>query len=41
MAKGFQPLQPGQVIPVMGAMQGHPESSRLWEKHIDQIIRNT
>jgi hypothetical protein len=39
IAKGFPPLQPGQVIPVMRAMQGHPESSRLWEKHIDRIIR--
>jgi hypothetical protein len=26
-AKGFKPLKPGQVIPVMRAMQGHPESS--------------
>jgi hypothetical protein len=25
------------VIPVLGAMQGHPESPRLWEKNIDQI----
>ena len=23
----------------MRAMQGHPEVSRLWEKHIDRIIR--
>jgi hypothetical protein len=38
-AKGFKPLKEGQVIPVMRAMQGHPESSRLWEKHIDRIIR--
>lgn len=38
-AKGFPPLKEGQVIPVMRAMQGHPESSRLWEKHIDRIIR--
>jgi hypothetical protein len=38
-AKGLKPLEPGQVIPVMRAMQGHPESSRLWEKHIDRIIR--
>jgi hypothetical protein len=38
-AKGLPPLKEGQVIPVMRAMQGHPESSRLWEKHIDQIIQ--
>lgn len=37
--KGFPPLLPGQVIPVMQAMQGHPESSRLWKKHIDRIIK--
>jgi hypothetical protein len=36
---GFTPLEPEQVIPVMRAMQGHSESSRLWEKHIDRIIR--
>jgi hypothetical protein len=38
-ARGFPSLLPGQVIPVMRAMQGHPESSRLWEKHIDRIIK--
>jgi hypothetical protein len=38
-AKGCTPLLPGQVIPVMRAMQGHPESSRLWEKYIDRIIK--
>lgn len=37
-AKGLPPLLPGQVIPVMRAMQGHPKSSRLWEKRIDRII---
>jgi hypothetical protein len=34
------PLGPGQVIPVLSAMQGHPESSRLWEKHADSILRD-
>lgn len=29
----------GYVIPVLRAMQGHPESPRLWEKHIDRILR--
>lgn len=32
-------MLPGQVIPVMRAMQGHPELSRLWKKHIDRIIK--
>ncbi len=26
------------VIPVLSAMQGHPESPCLWEKHADQIL---
>jgi hypothetical protein len=29
----------GWVIPVLAAMQGHPESPRLWEKHCDKILR--
>jgi hypothetical protein len=28
----------GHVIPVLSAMQGHPESPHLWEKHADQIL---
>jgi hypothetical protein len=28
---GPKPIPPGYVIPVMSAMQGHPESPRLWE----------
>jgi len=32
------PIPPGHVIPVLLAMQGHPESSRLWEKHADAIL---
>lgn len=39
IARGRQPIEEGQVIPVMRAMQGHPESSRLWERHIDRIVR--
>ena len=27
------------VLPVQGALQGHPESARLWAKLIDRIIR--
>ncbi len=33
--KGKTPIPNGHVIPVLGAMQGHPELPRLWEKHID------
>jgi hypothetical protein len=29
----------GYVIPVLAAMQGHPESPRLWEKHCDRILQ--
>jgi hypothetical protein len=38
--KGKPPIPDGHVIPVLGAMQGHPESPCLWEKHIDQILRD-
>jgi hypothetical protein len=37
--KGREPIPEGYVIPVLAAMQGHPESGRLWEKHIDKILR--
>jgi hypothetical protein len=30
--KGKTPIPNGHVIPVLSAMQGHPESPRLWEK---------
>ena len=30
----------GYVIPILSAMQGHPESPRLWEKHADAILRD-
>jgi hypothetical protein len=33
------PLEEGLVIPILSAMQGHPESPRLWEKHADSILR--
>jgi hypothetical protein len=32
------PIPPGAVIPILSAMQGHPESPRLWEKHADAIL---
>jgi len=34
------PLKPGEVIPILSAMQGHPESPRLWEKHADSILQD-
>jgi hypothetical protein len=33
------PIQVGYVIPILSAMQGHPEPPRLWEKHADSILR--
>ncbi len=38
-SKGRHPIPPGQVIPVLVAIQGHPEELRLWEKHADAILR--
>ncbi len=32
------PIPPGMVIPILSAMQGHPESLHLWEKHSDAIL---
>jgi hypothetical protein len=32
------PIPHGHVIPILSAMQGHPESPRLWEKHADAIL---
>ena len=29
----------GHAIPILSAMQGHPESPRLWEKHANAILR--
>ena len=37
---GPKPIPPGYVIPVMSAMQGHPESPRLWEWLIDRLLRD-
>ena len=36
--KGRPPIPTGHVIPALSAMQGHPESPRLWEKHADAIL---
>jgi deoxyuridine 5'-triphosphate nucleotidohydrolase len=38
---GNPPIPPHlTVVQVQNAIQGHPESPRLWEKHIDRILRN-
>ena len=38
--KNRAPIPKGYVIPILAAMEGHPESPRLWEKYADKIIRN-
>ena len=35
---GRPPLRPGDIIPILGNMQGHPEAPRQWAKHIHKII---
>ena len=37
--KGRPPIPSNHVIPILSAMQGHPEARRLWEKHADRILR--
>ena len=37
--KGRPPIPDNHVIPILSAMQGHPEAPRLWEKHVDKILR--
>ena len=37
-SKNWPPLPPGYVIPVKPAMQGHPKSPRLWERHINWFL---
>eukprot|EP00804_Cyclotella_cryptica_P012200 CCRYP_009883-RA/>CCRYP_009883-RA protein AED:0.21 eAED:0.21 QI:0/-1/0/1/-1/1/1/0/337 len=37
--QGNPPIPDGYVIPVRRAMQGHPESPRLWEKWCDNVIK--
>ena len=31
---GNKPIPDGYVIPILKALQGHPKSPRLWDKHI-------
>ena len=35
-----RPVPPGYVLQVKKALQGHPESPRLWAMLIDRIIKN-
>ena len=37
--QGRPPIPKGFVLPVQHALQGHPESPRLWAEFIDRIIR--
>jgi hypothetical protein len=36
-----EPIQTGWVIPIQRALQGHPESPRLWHQHIHNILTKT
>ena len=36
--KGRPPIPANHVIPILSAMQGHPEAPCLWEKHADWIL---
>lgn len=36
--KGRSPIPKNYVLPVNNALQGHPESPRLWEQHIHKIL---
>jgi hypothetical protein len=37
--KGRDQIPAGYVVPVLAAMQGHPEAPKLWAKHADKIIK--
>ena len=39
LARYGKNIPEGWVVPVLAAMQGHPESPRLWEKHCDRILK--
>jgi hypothetical protein len=38
-AQNRPPIPHGHVIPLLSAMQGHPESPCLRENHADEILR--
>ena len=35
-----KPINRSLVLPILRALQGHPESGRLWEIHINKILRS-
>jgi hypothetical protein len=35
---GRPPMPKGHVIPMQRALQGHPESPRLWHRHIHNVL---
>ena len=35
---GNAPIPYGHVIPILKALQGHPESPRLWDKHMSKML---
>ena len=37
---GNKPIPDGHVIPILKALQGHPELPRLWDKHISKMLIN-
>ena len=37
---GNNPIPEGHVIPILKALQGHPESPRLWDKYISKMLIN-
>ena len=39
-ARGLSDIPKGYVLQVQKGIQGHPEAPRLWEKHIDKVLRN-
>ena len=38
--KGRSPIPKGMVLPINHAIQGHPESPRLWQVHIDKFLKD-
>ena len=35
-----EPINQNHVLPIKRALQGHPESGRLWEAHVNAIPRS-
>jgi len=35
-----KPFPMNWVIPILKNLQGHPEAPRLWEKHLNHILRH-